>query len=288
MSPIGRLFIILNLILAACFIAYAGFYLKNQTSYKVQLEEAVAAADAKAKGLEEQITSLNSQIQSQSTDLTTKTSNLANAQVQIKALEESDTDNKAKLARLTQKLEQIDGSIGNISGALDSSTQRIESLTKDWVAANDAKMKAISDRDDIQNKLNAVEASLGKANTRIESLVADLNDMSSEKSELETQIAVIKTRIPQLASILEGSAPKVDGTIMTVTPALRSVTISLGENSGVTPGMSFSVHDGTTYKGEIRVTEVSDNIAFGRIENAVPNKPINKGDKATTRLSGTR
>ncbi|HMQ23099.1 MAG TPA: hypothetical protein PKE00_11455, partial [Planctomycetota bacterium] len=70
-------------------------------------------------------------------------------------------------------------------------------------------------------------------------------------------------------------------------PSLKSVTISLGENSGVTPGMSFSIHDGTTYKGEVRVVEVSDNLAFARIENAVPAMAISKGDKGTTRL-GTR
>lgn len=284
MSPIGRLFIILNLVLAAAFIAFAGFYLKNQTSYKQQLEEAVAAADAKAKGLEEQIASLNTQIQSQSTDLTTKTSVVANQKVQLKALEEADTDNKSKLARLTAKLEGIEGSMGNISTALDNSTARIESLTKDWVAANEAKMKAVGARDSIQNKLNAVEASLEKANSKVESLVADLNDMASEKKELETQIAVVKARIPSLAAILDNAQPVVDGTIMNVTPALKTVAISLGENSGVTRGMSFSIHDGTTYKGEIRVTEVSDNVAFGRIENAVPNQTINKGDKATTRL----
>lgn len=287
MSPIGRLFIILNLILAAAFIAYAGFYLKNQTSYKTKLDEQVAAALAEKTSLEEQISKLGGQVQSYSTDLTTKTNQLANSKVTIKALEEADTDNKSKLARLTAKLEGIEGSVGNVASTLEQQMARIESLTKDWVAANEEKLKAVGSRDDLQNKLNAVQASLEKANARNESLVADLNEASAEQRELETQIAVIRRAIPSVGEIIKGVQPQVDGTIMTVTPALRSVTISLGENSGVTPGMSFSVHNGTTYKGEVRVVEVSDNIAFGRIENAVASQKISKGDKATTRL-GTR
>ena len=287
MSPIGRLFIILNLILAAAFIAYAGFYLKNQTSFKKTLNEQVAAAQAEKASLDEQISKLVGQGQQYSTDLTTKTNQNANLKVTVKALEEADTDNKSKLARLTAKLEAIEGSVGNVATTLEQQMSRIESLTKDWVAANEEKLKAVGSRDDIQNKLNAVEASLEKANARNESLVADLNAASSEQRELETQIAVIRKAIPSVEDIIKGSQPQVDGTIMTVTPALRSVTISLGESSGVTPGMSFSVHNGTTYKGEIRITEVSDNIAFGRIENAVASQKISKGDKATTRL-GTR
>ncbi|MCB9890554.1 MAG: hypothetical protein H6832_08400 [Planctomycetes bacterium] len=287
MSPIGRLFIILNLVLAAAFIGFAGFYLKNQTSYKTKLEEKIVAAEAEKKNLEEQIVALNGQVQNYSTDLTTKSSLLATSQTTIKSLEEADTDNKSKLQRLTQKLESIDASSAQIASKLEDQSTRIETLTKEWVAANEAKMQAVSSQNSLQDQLNAVEASLTKEKQRTESLIADLNEMTATKQDLEMQIAVIQKAIPNVADIIKGAQPAIDGTIMDVNNALQSVTISLGENSGVTPGMSFSIHDGTSYKGEVRVVEVSDNLAFARVENAVPSKSISKGDKATTRL-GTR
>lgn len=287
MSPIGRLFIILNLILAAAFIAFAGFYLKNQTSYKTKLQESVAAAEAAKKSFEEQIVALGGQVQNYTLDLSSKTQQLANSQTVIKSLTEADTDNKQQLQRLSTSLEAIRAASETVSGKLEDQSTRIETLTKEWVAANEAKMQAVGARDDLQNQLNAVEASLSKEKQRVESLVADLNELSGVKADLEMQIAVIQKAIPNVAEIIKGVQPQVDGTIMAVNPSLKSVTISLGENSGVTPGMSFSIHDGTTYKGEVRVVEVSDNLAFARVETAVPAMAISKGDKATTRL-GTR
>ena len=147
MSPIGRLFIILNLILAAAFIAFAGFYLKNQTSYKTKLQESVAAAEAAKKSFEEQIVALGGQVQNYTLDLSSKTQQLANSQTVIKSLTEADTDNKQQLQRLSTSLEAIRAASETVSGKLEDQSTRIETLTKEWVAANEAKMQAGGARD---------------------------------------------------------------------------------------------------------------------------------------------
>ena len=61
MSPIGRIFIVLNLILAAGFLAAASMQLNQVDSWKTQHDDAVAAAATQQDDLNAQISALRLQ-----------------------------------------------------------------------------------------------------------------------------------------------------------------------------------------------------------------------------------
>lgn len=287
MSPIGRLFIVLNLLLAGIFLGYAAFYLQNHDTYRKKFEEEAANHAKTRETLGNEKSQLEQRVSSLTSDLQSVNGNLENERTQRKAAEDENTNLKSRLDDLQGKLANIEGSMSTMGTTVDNQNVRIKELTEGWIAAKDAQSKAETARDDAIDKQMIAESQLRKSQERIDSLTAEIGEKSTENRKLRTELDVILAEIPDARAIATRALPAVEGTVMDVNAELRTVSISLGENQAdVKKGWNFSVHDGTTYKGEIRITDVSSNMAYGRIEQTVPGTTIRKGDKATTRLAG--
>jgi hypothetical protein len=77
----------------------------------------------------------------------------------------------------------------------------------------------------------------------------------------------------------------VDGTVLEVNAGLGTLAILFGENQWeVQKGWRFAIHDTERYKGMIWITDVSGNMAHGKVESLLPGRTIERGDKATSRL----
>jgi hypothetical protein len=80
--------------------------------------------------------------------------------------------------------------------------------------------------------------------------------------------------------------PLIEGRVldvaMNVQPGL--IAINQGSANGVERGFTFEVYDGKTYKGQVRVEYVHENVCSALILRAVPGQKIKQGDSASTRL----
>ena len=76
--------------------------------------------------------------------------------------------------------------------------------------------------------------------------------------------------------------PLVVGRVLVVHPDRKRILLDKGARDGVKAGFLFDVYSGSTYKGQVRVTEVDVSAAFAEILSQ--KNPFAPGDSATTQL----
>lgn len=284
MSPIGRVFIVLNLALSAAFLGFSGFYLHHADSYKKLLErEKTARAEEKQK-FEERIATLMSDLDSAKSELQTTNARLNEKISALKAADEENKDLKSRLNKVQASLASVEASLSTMSDTIEKQNQRTQELEKLYLAAKQEKEQALSERADMEDRLAVAEADLNKAKTRIEALMGEIAEKDAAIRDYKVRFDVAVTKFPALDEILRGAVPPIDATVANVDPALKLVTITTGSKAEVKKGYTFAIHDGKTYKGEIEIIDVMEGAAVGRIRQLVQGASIRRGDRATTRL----
>ncbi len=111
MSPIGRAFILVNLVLAAIFVGYSGFYLQQQESFKQQLDTAVAAHDKSKRLLEGEISALTSLKESLNNDLAVARKEIQTTTSELSSSKQANLDMRNRLSQLESDYKEINGSL---------------------------------------------------------------------------------------------------------------------------------------------------------------------------------
>lgn len=282
MSPIGRVFIVLNLLLAGTFVGFAGTYLQSANHWKElhnkkndELTKANADFAAFRKDSE-------TQINKQQNEKVVLDNNLANVKVQNQHLEE---DN----ARLQKQLASIEADVKSLNAS--AVAQRAENQAA-FADARKAFDLATASQKASDEALRAKDEAVGKlrdANFKIQGLEENVKDrdvkianLNKDLSEQQLLVSVAKVK-----GFLESMAvPPMSGTVSQVNG--RLVTISVTQNSTnaeLKPGYSFAIYDGSTYKGEARVTEAADGMAFCTVDRLKDGTTIKVGDKASTQTN---
>lgn len=285
MSPIGRVFIVLNVILAGCFVGFSGTFLQRQHTYKTMHEAEVkahndtkaAAATEKLK-LEGEVAALSASKNSLEQELgSTKNDRDAKAD-EIKLLNSRVSSNEAELKKLASVAEATKTSM---EGAFEHAKKAYEQSVADQKT-----------RDDAVNAKNTAEAE----NRALKAEIASLNDkgtnkdlqiagLTKDKSELTLLVDVAKSK-----GFLESMAvPPLAGTVSIVSGRLVTVAITDNPtNAEVKPGMSFAIYDSTGYKGEAKVTSVDAERKAAFCTMDIAKGAVKVGDSASTQLAGTK
>lgn len=284
MSSIGRVFIVLNLVLAALFLGWSAFYLQRaESNKKLLLDEQRVHTDDNTKHTTAYgaLTSENNQLK---TDLarSNEQNNGLKANVQAKDAENSDL--KGRLTNVETKVTEIAASSSAIATQLENVNKDNKELTAKMLAGDKDKNDALAAKADAEARLASAENENKKAEEKIAALGDEVRKQSDENRVLGAWKQNVTERFPVVHTMT--ATPSIDGQVLAVDANLKLATISVGEaNAEVKPGFRFSVYNGRDYKGEVEITDVSDKNAFGNIIRIAPGKSINVGDKATTRLS---
>ncbi len=285
MSPIGRVFIVLNLALSAAFLGFSGFYLHNVDSYKAKLNQEIKAHKADNTRNEEQIAKLSSDLDAAKADLQTTNARLNEKVSALKASDEENKDLKSRLNKLQASMQSVEASLSTMADTVERQNARNAELEKAFLAAKQEKEQALNERSDMADRLAVAEADLAKANTRIEALQGEINEKVAQIRDFQVRFDAAIAKVPQLDRILRGAVPPIDGTVANVDGNLKLVTITTGSEAEVKKGYTFAIHDGKTYKGEVEIIDVMEGAAVGRIRQLVQGASIRKGDRATTRIN---
>ena len=135
MSPIGRVFLVLNLGLAGAFVAFSGTYLQRANNWKKQFEAKEVEMAAEAKRLTTQISGLNNEVNVQTRIAGQRT--VANKQLETKVKEQG-RDNTALQARLTT----IEGTMKTSSSHLANIATELKTARQESKAAMDKAIAA--------------------------------------------------------------------------------------------------------------------------------------------------
>lgn len=282
MSPIGRVFIVLNLALACTFVGFAGTYLQRQDDYNklftkekedraadnkrnvakiAELEQQASTSDVAKATLEQRLTSLTNEKQRLEDDNAAKDRRLAEQELAQKSMASSMSAMSTEIAAASR----------NAKEAFDKA-----------VAAEGVKDTAVREKDDAAAKFKDATlkiASLEEAGASKDQQIAMLTKKNGEL-DLLVSVARVKGFLDSMA------VPPLSGTIAHI--AGRLVTIQVDNNptnAEIKPGYAFAVYDGTTYKGEAIVTEADaeKNVAFARLD--LVKGEIKVGDKANTKTN---
>ena len=287
MSPIGRVFIVLNLVLSGVFLGYAGFYLNEADSWKTDYAKMEKAKDAEIATLKVDNNTLRGEketAQNEASSLNRTVSNLKNANA---AKDDEIKDLNGRLTSLQSSFQGIQSSVSSLAQSSEKQNERIAELSQSYLEAKDERAKAIAARDQAQEELEAERGSRRNTEEKNQSLQDKLASANMTIRDMELRMDAIAAVVPNIGELIAGTLPPVRGEVFAVNTDLRTVFLRLndGEIDKVSKGWRFSIHDGTKYKGEVSIIDVDAEAktATGRI--VAENASIARGDRADTRLS---
>lgn len=281
MSPIGRIFVVLNLILSAAFFGWAYNALSTTDNYKQQLDEAKTAHTAELAKKDEEISKLtvdlNGATEQQRQFLSERDQKTAEADGLRRELDEL----KSRHDGLQASLKKIEATLGDYNSTIAQLGQQKDAAVEKAHEAQRERDSAVSEKDAAEVARRDAEEAQKNAETRIADLERERGDLMEKISDLDTRMAkLVEMTGADTTGII--APPKIEGYVLEVNRDLKLVVINKGAKDQVKPGYTFSIYRGSQYKGQVRINSVQDGLASGIIE--AEKSPITKGDSAATTL----
>lgn len=285
MSPIARVFSVLNLILAVFFLAWASNSLATSQAFKQKYEAEVAMHQETEETMKTQISTLETE-----RDL---------------ARGEADTFRNER-DNSTQRADRLDQDLSQVRRDLSESAANTEKLTNsfDALQANNQQLQGDKDRsvearyeaegakESAQEAQQVAESSLSEAQNEIEGLNNMISDKQAEIVALNRQISALDTQLTTVVELTGVSfdqitaQPAIDATVVRavheISPGI--VALNRGSSDGVKVGYTFEIYNGNEYKGQVRVENVRAEMCTALVTTSVSGTKIGQGDSAATRL----
>lgn len=286
MSPIGRMFIVLNLILAAAFLGWASNALNTVQDYKSQLEAETAAHDETQRTKDDEISALQVKMQNLEQD----SGRFRDERDSQKALKDRFEDDLADARRqndtLTASLSSIEAKLGDYKELIDQLSSDKDNFQQLAAEANTARDDANDEKLAAEIAKRDAEDSLRESNSIVSSLQEQNASLQRELSRMETQFQVVveETGIDPSTFV---AVPKIDASVLDVRnigEGLQLVMLNRGNNHAVKRGFTFDIYRGQTYKGRAKVETVQADYCSALVTSSVDGKTITAGDRASTRL----
>ena len=285
MSPIGRIFIVLNLILAALFLSWAAHNVATSNDFKTKYDSEVQSHSDTKSELEGQISQLRANLDTKSTEADSFRSERNDAQAAVERIQGENAKLQRQVSEAVATNEKNAGAISDIQGTLS----QIES----------AKDEAVSARREAENERDGALNSAQEANSRSEDLAAANAELSKTINDLQAQIVAFQGQVSQLdtqlATLVDvtgvsykdiAAQAQIDASVLQALYDMKPglVALNVGSTHGVKRGYTFEVYDGTVYKGQVRVENVRDDMCTALILRTEKGQIIKAGDKASTRI----
>lgn len=286
MSPIGRVFIVLNLFLAGGFAVMAGQLLNKQDNWKQKHAEEVASHEADNVKLGKQIEDLKSERGNAENAKTSFETQLQAAQNTIGTLQD---DNK-RLAELTSSQA---ADLKKAVSLQESANTQAKAAFEASQAAYQASIESQKVRDDAVRSKDTAEAENRNLKNDIVALNETINgkdqqiaSLERDNSEKDLLIAAAKVRgfsEAMAAPNLAGTVTNASGRLCTISIADNPGNVDIQDQINRRP-FSFAIYDANGYKAEAVATkyEASANAVLCTVRVKNGNAQIRTGDKAST------
>jgi hypothetical protein len=285
MSPIGRVFIVLNLVLSGTFVAMSGTNLQKQHTAKEQADKAQAESKKQIDLQAQQIKTLEgerSAFENGKTKAETDNAALANAKQQLQ------DENK----RLSEQLASMDATLKSLNTAAQSNAtetkaafEKANAAFQLATAAQSAKDEAIRVKDATVAENRGLTNKIAELTEAVSKRDGDIAALTADKSQLQLLVKVAESK----GYLTSMAAPNLTG--MVTMASDRLCTVQVTDNPGnvnvkeaIELGKwSFAIFDASGYKGEA-VAEKFEESTNSVLCKVFPVKgEIKSGDKAATK-----
>jgi len=289
MSPIGKLFVVINVALAAVIFGVTASFLANNDDYRFQLEQAERDNAAAVSELNDEIAGLNER-------LAVAERTRAQATTEKNDLEVANQGLRDDLAAANERADGLQSTLDEYNSRLGSLTASLESMNEQAQAANEARVAAVEASNEAQTRAAEAVANAANAEDRANDLADQLADTRRQLTatiddvqRLDTLLTTAEKVTGQTRSDWGDAAPPISGSVLAVadSEAGTLIQINRGSNDDVKPGYTFDVFNVRTgeYKGRAVVELVHASTSTARVTTAgTAGTSITQGDSAKTIL----
>lgn len=284
MSPIGKVFTVINLALAALFVGSAAALINTGQTYRTDLE----ALQSEHSTLQSEAAAAAAQADQDLRAANAEKDRFAGEKAQLEsdkaALEDELNTEREQNADLRERLTSIDGKLGDLES---TNRQQLSQITE----LNDQADTLRSERDDALDARDEAEASRADAERNATSFERERDELQIALGRANEEIQSKEAVLAAVASTYKidlnnlNDQPELAGRVTAVDSSHGTtvVVINLGKNDGVKPGHTFDVYAGGDYKGKIYVETVNASQSAATIQMAGAGE-IAAGDAVVTRL----
>jgi len=286
MSPIGRVFIVINLFLAGGFAVMAGQLLNKQANYKQMLADESAARAEDNNKSQLQIDNLKTQLGEANNAKTAFETQFSSAQNTIGNLQD---ENKRLAALTSSQAADLKKAVSLQEAANTRAKDAFEQAQAAYQASIDAqkvrddavrsKDSAEAENRNLKNNIAALNETIGSKDEQIASLERD----NSEKDLLISAAKIRGFSEAMAAPTLSGTVTNASGRLCTISIVDNPGNVDIQDQINRRP-FSFAIFDENGYKAEAIATkyEASANAVLCTIRVRNNGATIRTGDKAST------
>jgi len=284
MSSIGKIFVILNFGLAFGFLFWASTAVSTNADWKQQHSTEVAAHAETRAALEAEAADLQSQLGAERGAKESRAAERDTAQGDATRLkEELDTEKRgneqlrADLSAIRETLNGYNETNQSLEVAKDEAIADARRLERERNDAADAQSAAETAQADAEELLAGAQRQIADLQASLKTQGAQL---ASSQATLDTVVAVTGIKL----SDFQGQ-PDISARVLQVDYSLEPglVALNVGTVAGVKRGMTFQIFNGSTYKGEVKVENVREDMCSALVTGST-GAVIGQGDSAATRL----
>lgn len=284
MSSIGRIFVVVNLVLALLVLGAAGALLKRTEVTKDDYNQKVVQLADKQQELDDATSQFAALERQLSDDKRLIKQERDDKEVQRLTLDRSVDKLTADNQQLRDDVTQINSTINTLQGSFGSMQQQNENLIatnsqlrQDAQDANEAARVAEIGRREMADQLAQVQRDAVDLNTQ---LMAKTDEARQNDALLEVAIASGFDATSVVAM------PRIEANVAEVNTEYGFVILDKGSRDQVQRGFTFEIHRaGDGYLGRVRVDKVYNDYATASIDIKVPGKSMARFDRASTYLN---
>lgn len=285
MSPIGRIFIVINLVLAVAFLGWASAALSKSANFKAELDEAKAAHVVALAAVKADYDSAIQQKDTAEKGKQAADLEVNNLQGQNLTLAATNDAQKTSITNMEARLEGMGTDLKEFDDRNEDLAKLVASKSSELETANDEINTLTRDRDDLQTDKDGLERDLVNANNMIAALERDVQQKVAEISKKDTLIATAQEVFgADFATLL--AMPHINAAVQLVSNEVEPglVSLSVGKAHGVQRGFTFEIFNGGQYKGRVRVINVQEDQCSAVVEKLYEGRAIAQGDSAATHI----
>ena len=285
MSPIAKLFIVLNVVLAGVFLGFAAKALNTESSFKAQYDKEASEHKATKDAL--------------GADKAKLLADKAEVEKARDAMQGERDAARAEVDRLKSEVADKDRSNNEMRGSVDKIAKSIDDVMAKSTALQDRSDKAVQAQHDAEKARDeavtaraAAEAKAGDLETKLHTAEGNIADLEKTSTGYKKDVDRLNTNLASLQAATNVtldqivSMPQIEGRVLDVATSIEPglVAINKGDADGVKRGFTFEIYEGKTYKGQARVEYVHPNSCSALLIRPVPGQKVKAGDSAATRL----
>ncbi len=286
MTFVGKLLVVVQLVLAVCFMAFAGAVYTAETNWR---DKAVAAQDQAAQA-QRNASDLTAQLQQTEQELGGQIEQL---NMQVALLDNQVAQATEQLRRTEQERDAARTAVDRATAVAQTSAEAAKFRQDEALRQRERNQRLQDQINELQDKARELEDTVFERDRTIASMQSRNEDNIKQLATYRQMILALNGSLnpenyPDLVSITE-PPPRVTGVVqdtkVSPTSGVEFVEISLGKDDGLKVNDVLQIFRGSDYLGKMKLTMVEADSAVGQVQTPRPrNGTIQKGDNVTTQF----